>query len=111
LTYNGDGQRVKSQITTNLGTTTTYFVGNHYEVTDGVVTKYYYAGAQRIAMRTGSTLRYLLGDHIGSTSIVTNTSGAKVMETRYKPWGEVRFATASQTLPTRYTYTGQYSDS
>ena len=51
FTYNGDGQRVKSAITTNLGTTTTYFVGNYYEVTDGVVTKYYYVGSQRIAMR------------------------------------------------------------
>ncbi len=30
--------------------TTTYFVGTHYEVTDGVVAKYYYAGAQRIAI-------------------------------------------------------------
>jgi hypothetical protein len=94
-------------------------------VTGSTVTKYYgvygahgATGAQRVAVRTGSTLKYLLGDHLGSTSIVTNTSGIKVMETRYKPCllrctsevlrkGEVRFATASQTLPTRYTYTGQ----
>jgi hypothetical protein len=45
--YDGDGKRVKSVITTNVGTTTTYFVGTHYEVADGVVTKYYYAGEQR----------------------------------------------------------------
>jgi hypothetical protein len=46
--YDGDGKRVKSVITTNLGTTTTYFVSNYYEVTgDGQVTKYYFAGAQR----------------------------------------------------------------
>jgi RHS repeat-associated protein len=32
-----------------------------------------------------------------------------VIETRYKPWGEVRFTTEDLTLPTRYTYTGQYS--
>jgi hypothetical protein len=30
FTYDGDGKRVKSVITTNLGTTTTYFVGNYY---------------------------------------------------------------------------------
>ena len=90
------------------GTTTT-FVGSHYEVTGSTITKYYYAGAQRIAVRTGSTLQYLLGDHLGSTSLVTTDTGSLVMETRYKPWGEVRFATSKKTLPTRYTYTGQYS--
>jgi RHS repeat-associated protein len=32
-----------------------------------------------------------------------------VIETRYKPWGEVRYTTEDLTLPTRYTFTGQYS--
>jgi len=32
-----------------------------------------------------------------------------VIETRYKAWGEVRWTTESKTLPTRYTFTGQYS--
>jgi RHS repeat-associated protein len=105
--YDGDGKRVKSDITTNLGTTTTYFVGNHYEVTDGIVTKYYYAGAQRIAMRDNGTLFFLLGDHLGSTSLVTFGNGNVVSETRYKAWGEVRYA--SGTTPTDYTYTGQMS--
>ena len=50
--YDGDGKRVKS---TFNGTTTTYFVGNHYEVTGSTIIKYYYAGAQRIAMRTMGT--------------------------------------------------------
>jgi len=109
FTYDGDGKRVKSDITTNLGTTTTYFVGNHYEVTEGVVTKYYYAGSQRIAMRDNGTLFFLLGDHLGSTSLVTFGNGNVVSETRYKAWGEVRYA--SGTTPTDYTYTGQYSDS
>jgi len=42
--------------------------------------------------------------------------GNIVTETRYreaslwdKPWGEVRYTTNNSTLPTRYTYTGQYS--
>jgi RHS repeat-associated protein len=95
------------RVTTNLGTTTTYFVGNHYEVTGGVVTKYYYAGSQRIAMRDNGTLFFLLGDHLGSTSLVTFGNGNVVSETRYKAWGEVRYA--SGTTPTDYTYTGQMS--
>jgi hypothetical protein len=51
--YDGDGRRVKS---TFNGTTTTYFVGAHYEVTGSTITKYYYAGSQRIAMRINGTL-------------------------------------------------------
>lgn len=114
--YAGDGKRVKSIINTE----TILFIGGHYEIknpgSEQIVTKYYgvygahgATGIQRVAMRTGSTLTYLLGDHLGSTSSVTNASGGLVMETRYKPWGEVRYATANTTLPTRYTYTGQYS--
>ncbi len=76
-------------------------------MTGGVVTKYYYAGAQRIAMRKDGTLNYLLGDHLGSTSLTTDASGNVVSELRYKAWGEVRYA--SGVTPTDYTYTGQYS--
>jgi hypothetical protein len=75
-----------------VATTTTYFVGGHYEVTNGVVTKYYYAEAQRIAMRTNGSLFYLLGDHpspslrtgLGSTSLTTDAPGSIVSELRYR---------------------------
>jgi len=105
--YDGDGKRVKSVMNTNIATTTTYFVGGHYEVNNGVVTKYYYAGSQRIALRTNGILNYLLGDHLGSTSLTTDANGAVISEMRYKAWGETRYA--SGTTPTKYTYTGQYS--
>ena len=90
-----------------VGTNTTYFVGGYYEVTNGTVTKYYYAGAQRIAMRTNGTLNYLLGDHLGSTSLTTDATGVVISELRYKAWGEVRYASGN--TPTKYTFTGQYS--
>ena len=96
-------------MTTNLGTTTTYFVGAHYELTNGVVTKYYYAGSQRIAMRNNGTVFFTLGDHLGSTSLTTFANGSVVSELRYKAWGEMRYASGN--TPTKYTYTGQYSDS
>lgn len=101
--YDGDGKRVKSII----NGTTTYFVGAHYEVANGVVTKYYYAGAQRIAMRTNGALKFLLGDHLGSTSLVTDANGQNTIETRYTAWGEVRYASGN--MPTKYQYTGQFS--
>jgi RHS repeat-associated protein len=101
--YDGDGKRVKSTI----NGVTTSFVGQHYEVTNNVATKYYFAGASRIAMQTSSTLTYLLTDHLNSTSITTNSTGGLVSELRYKPWGETRFT--SGTTPTKYQYTGQFS--
>src|SRR6266498_2737770 len=61
------------------------------------------------------TVEYFLGDHLGSTGITTDTSGAKVSEIRYKAWGEIRYSWTSgvATTPTyklsNYTFTGQYS--
>ena len=67
-------------------------------------------------MRKNLVVNYLLGDQLGSTSIVTNAAGSLQAETRYKPCpyrvlreGEVRWTTENATLPTRYTFTGQYS--
>lgn len=63
------------------------------------------------------SVEYFLGDHLGSTSITTNASGAKVSEMRYKPWGELRYTWTAglSTTPAyelaKYTFTGQYSDS
>jgi RHS repeat-associated protein len=94
-------------LTTNVGVTTTYFVGAHYEVSNGIITKYYYAGSTRIAMRKNGTLTYLFGDHLGSTSLVTDANGVVISEVKYKAWGETRYS--SGTNPTDYTYTGQYS--
>jgi RHS repeat-associated protein len=104
-----------------MGSETILFVGAHYEVKNGSeITKYYLAGSTRIAMRKytipqNMTVEYLLGDHLGSTSLTTDTSGAKVLELRYKPWGEIRYSwNAPQTTTPAYksplyTYTGQAS--
>jgi RHS repeat-associated protein len=73
-----------------------------------VVTKYYYAAGQRVAMRQGSEVTYLHGDHLGSTSLATNASGAKVARVLYYPYGEERYREG--TLPTDFTYTGQRSE-
>jgi RHS repeat-associated protein len=102
--YDGDGKRAKSV----LDGTPTYFVGNYYEVTSSTVTKYYYAGSQRIAMHSNGTLNYLLSDHLGSTSLTIDASGQIVSDLRYTAWGETRYASGS--APTKYQYTGQYSN-
>ncbi|OQA22084.1 MAG: F5/8 type C domain protein [Chloroflexi bacterium ADurb.Bin360] len=87
------------------GNRTTVYVNALYEkdVTANLSTKYYYFGSQRIAMRRGSTLTYLHGDHLGSASLTTNASGAKVSLMRYMPYGELRVGG----LSTDRQYTGQ----
>mgnify|MGYP005852999619 CR=1 FL=1 len=87
----------------------TCFIGNYYEyeLNSGVVTKYYYSGGQRIAVRSNGTLHYMFSDRLGSTSLVTFENGNPLSELRYKPWGEVRYASGN--TPTQYQYTSQYS--
>jgi RHS repeat-associated protein len=64
---------------------------------------------RRMAMRVGSNATsYLLGDHLGSMSLTANSSGGKVAELRYYPYGETRFT--SGTTPTARRYTGQIED-
>ena len=102
--YDGDGNRVKDTVS---GATTTY-IGSYFEWTGSTSTmkKYYYADSMRVAMRTGSsTVNYLLGDHLGSTAITTNSSGVKSAEIRYYPWGTTRYT--SGTTPTTFKFTGQ----
>jgi hypothetical protein len=104
--YDGDGNRVKA---TQNGVTTLY-IGNHAEWRPATSTlvKSYYAGEQRIAMAEGSTVSYLLGDHLGSTSLTLNSSGTRVAELRYKPWGEIRYTSGA--TPTQRRFTGQTLD-
>jgi RHS repeat-associated protein len=51
---------------------------------------------------------YTLGDHLGSSSLVADSAGAKVSETRYMPWGETRYTSGYQ--PSDYLYTGQRAE-
>jgi len=90
--YDGDGNRVKSV----LNGVTTYYVGNYFEwrSTTSNMTRYYYAGGQRVALRNGTILRFLLGDHLGSTAVTATSTGAKYAEQRYTPWGGKRYIDA-----------------
>ena len=83
--YDADGAAVKWKGTDGAITVT---VGPHYEKNSvtGISTSYYFFGGQRIAMRQGSTVHWIHGDQLGSTSLTTNGSGNAVGGTmRYKP--------------------------
>jgi RHS repeat-associated protein len=103
--YDGDGKQIKATVN---GTSTVY-VGNHYEIKNSVVTKYYFAGSMRLAVRTGGTLSFLLSDHLGSSSVTTDANGAKTASALYKAFGETRYTLGN--LNTDYHFTGQREES
>ena len=78
-------------------------------MTDGVTTtiSHYSFGGLRIAVKRGSTLYHLHGDHFGSASLTT--AGSAVEASRaYYAYGAERAATGD--LKTDRTFTGQKSD-
>jgi RHS repeat-associated protein len=66
-----------------------------------------------VALRTitdgGSVLYYLHSDHLGSTSLTLDSSGAKLGEMKYTPYGETRYTWGS--TPTDRLFTGQRAES
>lgn len=74
-------------------------------VVSAAQSKRYYAGGQLLATRTGTTLRYVQGDHLDSTSTLTDGGGAVVARERYSAFGERRRGESA--LVTAQLYTGQ----
>ena len=106
--YYGDGNRVKGTV---AGVTTVY-IGNYFEWTGSTSTmkKYYYASVVRVALREGSSdPKWLLADHLSSSTITASFTGIRLAELAYKAWGENRYSYG--TTPTTYRYTGQRQDS
>ena len=106
--YDGDGNRVKATV----NSVTVVYIGIYYEWsgTPSTMVSYYYAGSVRIAMRVGSGpgatgLSWLVGDHLGSTSIVADNNGASIGGVTYKPFGETESTWG--TVPTKRLFTGQ----
>ncbi len=101
--YDGDGQRVKKVESSGV---TVAYIGHTYEWhSDTGVVKYYYAAGKRVAMRSGSGVYYLYGDHLASTSLALNDYGYQTSRLSYKPFGGTAWFTA--VLPTDYGFTGQ----
>ncbi len=98
--YDYAGQRVKKN--------NTIYIGKLYECTNGNCTKYIFAGSSRIASKTSSNTYYYHTDHLGSSSIITDSAGNKVEEIYYYPFGGTRLNQGSVNL--KHKYTGQEED-
>jgi RHS repeat-associated protein len=70
-------------------------------------TSYYIVNNEVVAKKNpDGTKQYYHNDHLGSTSVLTNQSGALVEKTEYDPWGEVK----SGGTKSKFQYTGQEKD-
>jgi RHS repeat-associated protein len=107
--YDGDGNLVQSIIAGVV----TYYPNQYYEKrvngeTESIL-KYYYAAGKRIAMRQDGAVTFLLADHLGSTSVTTDSTGVLVSSMLYTAFGETRSSYGSPASD--YRYTGQREES
>jgi len=103
--YDGDNVRAKKVAD---GGSTTYYVGDHLEITDGVATKYVFAGDMRIAKITDSGIHFYHKDHLGSSTAMTDANGTTVETAEYMPFGHERLHTGL--VASNYKYTDQELD-
>ena len=107
--YDAGGQRIKKVFTqTGQPTKTTTYIGDIYECTDGSCTKYVFGGSQRIARINGSDTSYYHSDHLGSSSVITDSQAGIEQTLDYYPFGEIKAQTGSQT--NTYAFTDQEWD-
>jgi RHS repeat-associated protein len=110
--YDNEGNRVLQESTSSSITDTITFDSYTETVITGgapTTTKYYSANSQRVAMRTSSTLSYLLADALGSSTVALTSSGSMQAVQLFAPYGTVRYSQGS--MPTTYNFTGQRLDS
>ncbi|MBI5123099.1 hypothetical protein HZA75_04555 [Candidatus Roizmanbacteria bacterium] len=52
-------------------------------------TSYYFANGELVAKKNSDgSINYVHNDHLGSSSVITNQTGALVESTSYDPWGK-----------------------
>jgi uncharacterized protein RhaS with RHS repeats len=86
-TFDGDGQRIVRDVSG-----ITHYVGPNYEynLTTQVATLYCPFNGRPVAMKQGTTVTYLVHDHLGSLVSVTDVTGQEVFAARYWPFGSLR---------------------
>lgn len=95
-----------------VGTTTTRYLSKLYECdTTGANTscsRFIWAGTQHIAtVASSGIVHYWQGDHLGSSTVITDSTGARVQALAYYPYGDLRtnqsFTTPAIDVPYKYT--------
>ena len=73
-----------------------------YEVRGGEVRKVYRLGGERVAVREGSAVWAVVGDHLGSVTVLAQ-GGSPAGVTRYLPYGAIRFESGAWLTDRRFT--------
>ena len=121
-TYDENGERIKKY--ESLVNQSTYYISDSFiKVVNATGTyrfTYYHQEGQLVARKDPDGKKfYYHPDHLGSTDLVTNQTGAVVEETTYEPYGEIvdggesRFLFTSKELDTNtdmYYYGARYYD-
>jgi len=103
ITYDYDDSHQRSRQVAPEGTTVYLNDANGVRLekftgTSGAVqwNEYLFAGDEPIGVRfnktSGPVVRYYIGDHLGSVSVITDEAGAVAERLSYDPWGKRRFA-------------------
>ena len=110
-TYNGNGQRVKKVVN---GVTTIF----HYSLSGQIIAEsnsagnvtveYVYLNGQPLAKIDSTGVNYIHIDHLGTPSVMTDATGAKVWEIETRPFGDG--ATIAGTAILNLRFPGQYYD-
>jgi RHS repeat-associated protein len=84
------------------GVTTYYFPSMRLE--NGVARKYYGPFAERLEQAGDRQLRFYHPDHLGSSSVMTDSSGNVIRRVSYLPWGQDRGVDASFTPKLQFNF-------
>ncbi|MFA5144020.1 MAG: toxin TcdB middle/N-terminal domain-containing protein [Candidatus Omnitrophota bacterium] len=109
--YDGDGGRVKKIAPDG---TQSVYIGSGYEVTKNPdnstsVIKSVFLGPNRVCETVSGSVYYFHQDHIGSSNVITDSTGKQVACYEYKPYGEISKVNGSFSTDIRFT--GQRLDS
>jgi len=119
-TYDGDGGRVLRISPQKIGTVpegdcpyfSTVYIGSSYESEGPAgqspekITKHIFMGSTRVCSvetTTATHTYYYHQDHLGSSSVITDESGAVVQILEYSPFGEVSRNTGEYSTDKRFT--------
>jgi RHS repeat-associated protein len=108
--YDALGRRVQRAIAGGKENTKFTYDGQDVLVDDnsGTLTKYLNGGGidNKLRTQTASTVNYFLGDHLGSTNGLADSTGALTASTTYDSFGNATNAS----FPSRYQFTGREFD-
>ncbi len=112
--YNGNGQRADKLIPSQNKCTVFHYDQNGLLITESTRTgnikaEYIYLNGQPLAKIENNNVYYYLNDHLGTPSLMTDSSGSVSWQGEFLPFGEPLSITGSITNNLRFP--GQYYDS